>query len=265
MSCFEARGAWNRLAGRIAGRPASRRLIPWFARHYGVEWEAAVVPAEGFGSLQEFFCRALQPGARPADPDAAVWVSPVDGRVGACGGIAGDRLIQAKGHEYSLAALVADAGLAGRYRGGQFCTLYLAPGDYHRVHAPATGELRRAVRIAGRFHPVNPRAVHRIPGLFAGNERLVLEMGAPGGEMVLVLVGACLVGGIRLNHTPPVALQRGQELGRFEFGSTVVVLAPPGAPVRLARGQGERVRVGEALMRPVAGAARPAGGPPAGH
>ncbi len=251
------KAAASRLAGRLARHPASRLLIPWFQRHYRVDTSVAVVPAGGFTSLQEFFCRALKPEARPVALDPGVLVSPVDATVGACGPMRHDVLLQAKGETYRLAALLGDATLAPPFHGGVYCTLYLAPSDYHRVHAPLAGRVSAARHRRGTRWPVNPSAVRRVPGLFTANERLIVDLDTPAaGKLVLVLVGACLVGGIQLVATPPFELQRGEELGRFEFGSTVIVVAPPAAGLELAVIPGARVLMGEVLMRAAAGAAK---------
>jgi phosphatidylserine decarboxylase len=140
--------------------------------------------------------------------------------------------------------------MAPVFHGGVYCTLYLAPSDYHRVHAPGAGRVSAARHLRGTRWPVNPSAVRRVSGLFASNERLVLRLeDTAWGTLALVLVGACLVGGIRLNATPPFPVERGEELGRFEFGSTVIVLAPRAAGLQLAVDSGARVLMGEALMR----------------
>lgn len=253
------KAAASRLAARIARHPASRHLIPWFTRHYGIDVASALAPAGGFQSLQQFFARPLRPGLRPIAPGREVLVSPVDATVGACGAIRHDLLLQAKGETYRLGALLGDAALAPIFHGGLYCTLYLAPSDYHRVHAPCAGRVGAARHLQGTRWPVNPSAVRRVPGLFASNERLVLRLDdTPWGTLALVLVGACLVGGIRLNGEPPFSFEAGEELGRFEFGSTVIVLAPQSAGLQLAVDAGARVLMGEALMRAAAAvAARP--------
>lgn len=274
MLRYLPKAALSRLAGRVARRPESRHLIPWFIRYYRAEVSDTVVPAGGYPSLQAFFCRSLRPGARPVSPPPGL-VSPVDGQVGACGQILDGQLLQAKGRRYGLAALLGgDAALAASLQGGLYCTLYLAPGNYHRIHAPVTARLLRSRALPGQFWPVNARAVERVPNLFAENERVVVELVADpvsAGEentgpqqLVMVLVGACLVGGIRLTVEAEQRVDRGQELGRFEFGSTVIVLVPPGAGIAWAVASGERVRVGQRLGLSPGGAGggeahRPAG------
>lgn len=241
----------------------SRRLIPWFARHYRIAPDTYSVPPQGFSCLQEFFCRPLAPGVRPIAAGADTMVSPADGVVGGCGLIERDgQLFQAKGRTYALSALLGDAAAAADFVGGCYCTIYLAPSDYHRVHAPEAGLVREARYLPGSYYSVNPASAARVASLFAVNERLITYLDTAAGRCAVVMVGACLVGGIRVNydpdwnpasgdwsrahrrHNPPVAFTRGQELGRFEFGSTVIVLAPAS---RLQVDTGARVQVGQAI------------------
>lgn len=263
----------SRVAGRVARAPASRFLIPWFARRYHVNVAEALEPDGGFASLQQFFCRALKPGLRPVAAEPQALVSPADAVIGASGAIVRGQLFEAKNRRYPLAALLDDPAGAAALEGGAYCTLYLAPANYHRVHAPEAGAVSAAAYIPGAFFPVHPRAAARMAGLFCANQRLVTWLDARWGRLALVMVGACLVGGIRVSYDPgwnagpgphaparrgydpPVPLARGQELGHFEFGSTVIVLAPPPVVWRMALPLGFSVRVGEPLMRAVVGAA----------
>ncbi|MGH9393061.1 MAG: archaetidylserine decarboxylase, partial [Terriglobales bacterium] len=192
----------SRLAGRLARSPASRWLIPWYARHYGVAMEEAQVPERGFASLQQFFSRELRPGLRPIASGRGVLASPCDGSVGACGTVAEGLLLQAKGRRYRLAALLAGEAAASGFEGGLYCTIYLSPRDYHRVHAPVAGAVRQARYIPGAFSPVHPRAVASIAGLFAANQRLVTWLETSAGMLAVVMVGACLVGAIRVAYDP---------------------------------------------------------------
>ncbi|MGH9475859.1 MAG: archaetidylserine decarboxylase [Terriglobales bacterium] len=263
-------GGWRRAASRLAGRvaraPSSRWLIPWFARHYGIRRQDAVEPAGGYKSLQQFFGRALRPELRPMAAQSEVMICPCDGVVTACGRTGVGQLLQAKGHAYTVAALLGDAVRAPAFAGGLYATIYLAPADYHRVHAPAAARVAEARYLPGARWPVNPRTAERVPQLLARNERLVTYLETGAGELALVMIGACLVGAIRVNYDPgwnagpgphladrrryrpAVELGRGQELGRFEFGSTVVVLAAPGAAEALCVREGERVLMGAPLM-----------------
>jgi phosphatidylserine decarboxylase len=198
--------------------------------------------------------------------DGAI-VSPADASVGACGPVADDTLIQAKGRNYSLSALLGDDALARRMDRGSFATLYLAPRDYHRIHVPVDGVITRATYIPGELWPVNVFAVANVADLFAVNERIVITIERPGGGAVaVVLVGATMVGMTRLvfddlhtnarrrevqrrTYDPPVPVRAGGPLGHFEFGSTVIVVCSPesGAFDPLATGQ--TVRMGERLGR----------------
>ena len=237
----------------LAGKFASARLgglttsvIRWFVGRYNVNMaEAANPDIASYTSFNDFFTRALKPGARPlAQADL---ICPVDGAISQFGPIAKDQVFQAKGHTYSTTALVGgDAAAAARFDNGHFATLYLSPRDYHRIHMPCAGELTRMVHVPGDLFSVNPTTARGVPGLFARNERVVCFFESAHGPFVLVLVGATIVGSMatvwhgRVN--PPrtgvlrqwdyakgqVSLQQGEEMGRFLLGSTVVMLFPQG-------------------------------------
>lgn len=241
-----------RLLGAAVHRLAGVRT-PWFkdwqirtfARVYGIDTAEAGQPVPaGYPTLNAFFTRSLRPGARPVDPDPAAVTAPADGRIEQLGAITGGDLLQAKGHRYSLAALLAcDAATAADYEGGAFVTVYLAPSDYHRVHMPLAGTIDRVVHVPGRRLAVNPRTVAAVPGLFAANERVVCTATHAGAPFAVVLVGALNVASISLAFTGditghrtrptvilpaatrpgPVALANGDLLGQFNLGSTVVV------------------------------------------
>jgi phosphatidylserine decarboxylase len=235
-----------------------------FARVFGIDLSEVRDPLESFDSLQAFFTRALREGVRPLDPDPAALLSPCDGTWGASGPIRGGTLFQVKGHGYSLAELLASESDARRYEGGEFATLYLSPRDYHRFHSPADVSLERALYVPGTLWPVNRAGLELVPGLFARNERICAHARCASGPLCLVAVGATMVGKVRLAFdealTTQVArreatehryaeaeprLARGDEWGRFEFGSTLVLLlapgtarfepAEPGTPVRMGR------------------------------
>ncbi|MDE2564539.1 MAG: phosphatidylserine decarboxylase [Burkholderiales bacterium] len=261
--------ALTRLGGLVAraqGGAATTALIRWFVQRYGVDMaEAAEPDPAAYRSFNEFFTRALRPGTRPLAP--ADWICPVDGAISQCGAIGGDRIVQAKGHDYSAQALLGgDAALAQGFRDGHFATLYLSPRDYHRIHMPAAGRLRRMVHVPGRLYSVNPATARGVPGLFARNERVVCVFDGERGPWALVLVGATIVGSMAtvwhgvVNPPRPaqprrwdyaeaaVALPQGAEMGRFLLGSTVVLLWPSG-PLRFAAGwqPGLPVRLGQAM------------------
>ena len=237
------------LAGRFAGKKGhglTPHVIRWFAKRYGVNMEEALNPdLASYASFNEFFTRALREGARPlADAD---YVCPVDGAISQFGTIEHDQIFQAKGHRYSTTALVGgDSKLAAQFDHGAFATLYLSPRDYHRIHMPCDGKLTRMIYVPGALFSVNPTTAQGVPGLFARNERVVCVFDGPHGPFVLVLVGATIVGSMAtVWHgvvNPPrhgavrewryddknIVLKKGEEMGRFLLGSTVVMLFPRG-------------------------------------
>ncbi len=218
-----------------------------------------------FESLQDCFTRELTPGARPLDQGPGVLVSPCDGEVMACGAITEGRLIQAKGLSYRLSELLGDAALAGRYRGGVFATLRLRPNMYHRFHAPDGGAIDEIRHIGGDVHNVHPRNVRRLPRLYCRNTRAVLPLAVDGlaAPLLLVPVAAVGVASLRVHgiseilagHEPmgrrlPCRrrVARGDELGYFLQGSTMVVVAPPGLETAPDVAAGTTQRVGTALL-----------------
>jgi phosphatidylserine decarboxylase len=265
----------GRLASARAGA-ATTAVIRWFIGRYGVDMDEAADPdPAAYPTFNDFFTRALRPGVRPLA--RADLVCPVDGAISQFGTIDGDRIFQAKGHSYTTTALVGgDAALAARFRGGHFATLYLSPKDYHRIHMPAAGALRRMIHVPGELYSVNPVTARAVPGLFARNERVVCVFDGSGSApqpWVLVLVGATIVGSMATTWhgvvNPPrpgrlrewtypersVVLQQGDEMGRFLLGSTVVLLFPPGPLAFHPRwAPGAAIRMGEAMAQ-CAGAA----------
>lgn len=246
--------------------PWTRHAIPWFIRRYGVNMaEAAQPDPAAYACFNDFFTRPLREDARPLS--AAGLVCPVDGAVSQCGPIEGEGLLQVKGHRYSASALLGgDAALAARFRNGDFATIYLSPKDYHRIHMPCAARLERMIHVPGALFSVNPVTVRGVPDLFARNERVVCVFEASFGPFALVLVGATIVGSMATAWhgvvTPPrsttvrawryadreVRLKKGEEMGRFLVGSTVVLLFPKGS-VRFAPAWEPRlpVRLGEAM------------------
>ena len=236
------------LAGKIANARAGRittALIRWFVGRYTVNMAEAANPAiESYASFNEFFTRALRTDARPLA--AAEFVCPVDGAISQFGAIERDQIFQAKGHQYSTTALVGgDRELAEQFENGSFATLYLSPKDYHRIHMPCDGKLIRMIHVPGALFSVNPTTARGVPGLFARNERVVCVFESAYGPFVLTLVGATIVGSMAtVWHgvvNPPrgntirdwqydgdgaITLNRGDEMGRFLLGSTVVMLFP---------------------------------------
>lgn len=221
----------SRLTGRLTRLPLPRGLRPrvhgWFARRYGCDLAEVAGDLADFGSLAAFFQRPLRAGARPLGQGPLVW--PCDGRIVTCGPIAAQRIPQVKGQDYELGELLGDAALAVPLAGGSQATVYLAPGDYHRVHSPFAAEFAPPRHIPGALFPVNPQAVRCVPRLFARNERMVFPARlADGRAAAVVMVAALNVGDIQVAAPLPGPLAKGQELGRFGFGSTVVVVVGPG-------------------------------------
>ena len=237
--------ALTAFAGVVAGAKAgalTTRLIRWFVWRYSVNMaEAANSDIGSYQSFNEFFTRPLRAGARPIA--AADYVSPVDGEISQFGAIEGEQIFQAKGHRYSTTALVGgDRDLAARFADGSFASLYLSPKDYHRIHMPCGGRLTRMIYVPGALFSVNPTTVRGVPGVFARNERVVCVFEAASGPFVLVLVGATIVGSMATawhgivnplrtreirewNYLDlQVTLKKGEEMGRFLLGSTVVML-----------------------------------------
>ena len=265
------KGALTRLAGRVAGaeRGASTtRLIRWFVGRYGVDMSEAAEPDIAvYKSFNDFFTRALRPGARPlAQADL---VCPVDGAISQFGRIRGAQIYQAKGHDYSTRALVGgDAELASRFDDGHFATLYLSPKDYHRIHMPCAGRLTRMLHVPGELFSVNPTTARGVPGLFARNERVVCVFEGDAGPFVMVLVGATIVGSMATvwhgvvnpprpgqlrewrYEDAPIELAQGAEMGRFLLGSTVVLLFQTGGlQFNPAWMPGGAIRMGEPMAR----------------
>jgi phosphatidylserine decarboxylase len=247
-------------------------LIGAFVRAYTPAMAEATEPEpRNYESFNAFFTRALRPGARPDPADAQIIASPCDGTLSIAGGINGTTLLQAKGHDYTLEALLAgQPDWVARFAGGFYATIYLAPYNYHRVHMPLAGRLSAAWHVPGRIFSVNQTTAASVPGLFARNERVVCAFEGERGPFAVILVGALFVGSMSTvwhqEVTPssarrgaralvPVtgsdlALPRGAELGRFNMGSTVILLLPPGAAHWDALLKvGTTLRVGQGLGR----------------
>ncbi len=221
-----------------------------------------------YESFNAFFTRELRPGARPIATDAHALVSPVDGTVSQLGRIDAGALLQAKGMQYTCEGLLADVPSAARYRGGSFACLYLAPYNYHRIHMPCDGVLRATRYVPGQLFSVNAATARTVPDLFARNERVVCDFDTDDGPLCLVLVGALFVGSIETVfageiNPPPVrggrvraieagvgrTFRRGEELGRFNMGSTVILLTGAAATFAPRVEPGEPVRLGQLLAR----------------
>ncbi|WP_445400788.1 archaetidylserine decarboxylase [Zobellella sp. An-6] len=242
----------SRLVGRLAAMEAGRLtqwLIRRFIQRYRVDMSEAQYPDPGhYRSFNDFFTRPLQDGVRPLVQGEELLAMPVDGAISQLAPIQQGRIIQAKGHDFSARALLGgDKALAEPFMGGDFATIYLAPRDYHRIHMPLDGVLRTMIYVPGELFSVNPLTAERVPELFARNERVVCIFDTAAGPMALVLVGATIVASIETvwagTITPPVGrrvqrwdydpataprLAKGEEMGRFKLGSTVVCLFAPG-------------------------------------
>lgn len=264
----------SRLMGFLARSewaPWKEPFIRWFIRHYDVDMTEALDPnPETYSSFNAFFTRALRPDARPLAADPGNLVCPVDGRVSQLGTIDSGQLLQAKGRCFALSELLGgESGRENAFQDGRFATLYLSPRDYHRVHMPVDGDLRSMRHIPGRLFSVSPLTTRGVDRLFARNERVVTFWDTAQGPMAMVLVGAIFVASIETvwagTITPPrghwvrewryepgqVALAKGAEMGRFQMGSTVIILFGPDTIAwDAAIGAGTRVQMGQALARP---------------
>jgi phosphatidylserine decarboxylase len=266
----------HRLMSSVARRLAyssSPRTKQWLidtvTRKFGVNLSEAAQPdPAAYPTFNAFFTRALKAGARVPDPDPRALLMPADGRISQCGPIRDGRIFQAKGQSFTAAELLGDAEAAKPFDSGLFATVYLSPKDYHRVYMPWTGTLRETVHVPGRLFSVGTAAVATVPRLFARNERLVCHFDTDFGPMASVMVGALLVSGVETvwsgEEIPRygdavtrkdwrgkgITLERFAEMARFNYGSTVIVLLPPGvaelAPELIAESP---VRLGQALAR----------------
>lgn len=238
------------LARKLAysrGPRTSAWLIDTVVRKFGVNLDEALESnPRAYESFNAFFTRALKPGARVPDPDPLALLMPADGRISQCGAIENGRIFQAKGQSFTATELLASPEAAAAFSDGLFATVYLSPKDYHRVHMPCNARLLETVHVPGRLFSVGPAAVRDIPRLFARNERLVCHFECDFGPMAMVMVGALLVSGVETAwsgveipqygrkvtvkdyRTQSITLDRFAEMARFNYGSTVIVLLPPG-------------------------------------
>lgn len=254
---------------RIRLRPVARATIRWFCWQFGVDVSEAARPVpDGYEHFNDFFTRRLKPGLRPQPEHEDAVASPCDGVISQSGRLHGGRLLQVKGWHYEAAELLGgDAELGARFADGRFLTVYLAPYDYHRVHMPLAGRLIRTARVPGRLFSVNSATAAGVPRLFVRNERLVTVFSTARGPMALVLVGALNVGTIgtvwqeeyragarcatrRDWHDADGApsLERGDEMGWFNMGSTVILILPPGmAEFSAGLVPGTKLRTGQVV------------------
>lgn len=266
------RSALSRLAGDAARASAPARAhqlaMRAFAAAFGVAVDEAELPVDEYATFEEFFTRRLRPGLRPVAEGEQVVVSPVDALVAKVGAAEGGCLVQAKGLDYTVAALLNDPADGRAFEGGPYVTLYLAPRDYHRIHAPLSGSVEGYSYVPGELWPVNRLGVRHVPGLFCTNERLVSFLATRAGRVAVVKVGAMCVGRVRASYDDvvthsgrgasrrrydrPVPIKKGEELGVFELGSTVILLFEPGrVAFDPSLREGGRVRMGERIAQVV--------------
>lgn len=243
----------SNLAGRLADSDSSpalkNRVIKWFIGRYGVDMsEAAETDPEAYPTFNAFFTRALKPGIRPLADGEKTLVSPVDGAISQLGQVTGDRVFQAKGQSFSLSELLGgEEATTAPFTSGEFSTIYLSPKDYHRIHMPMAGTLRQMIHVPGKLFSVNPVTAENVPNLFARNERVVCIFDTDSGPMAMVLVGAMIVGSVetrwagvvvpgsrqvtstRYEGEHAISFEKGEEMGRFRLGSTVIMVMPKGA------------------------------------
>lgn len=242
-------------------------LIALISRIAGINYDEALSPDPAdYVSFNAWFTRALKPGSRIFDPDPQAFLSPCDGRISETGSLVENLILQAKGKDYSLQDLLARDPVCEQLAGGYFSTIYLSPRDYHRIHMPISGKLQRMIHVPGRLFSVAPYTVRQVPRLFARNERVISIFDTEHGPLVMVLVGAMLVSStetvwagevtptknkeVTVKEYPDedIALAKGEEMGRFNMGSTVILLMPPGALKSLeSLGAGDAVKLGQKL------------------
>ncbi len=240
-------------------------IIRYVVHHFRVDMRLAKnEDALSYASFNAFFTRELKASVRPVAEDGLI--SPVDGKVSQCGRIAGDRLIQAKGQDFTLFALLAgDGGKASLFENGDFATIYLSPRDYHRIHMPFSGTLREMVFVPGDLFSVSEATTQLVPGLFARNERVICHFDTARGPMAVILVGAIFVGSmqtvwhgeVRAAGDQPTRwtysgkqapyFEKGEEIGRFNMGSTVILLHPQHATEFHSDLSGRSVVMGEKI------------------
>jgi len=258
--------------GKLAASEAgvvTQFLIKLFIKAFNINMqEAFYEQPSAYKTFNDFFTRPLKDGIRPIVEDEKTLCHPVDGAVSQFGDIIGDKVFQAKGHNYSLTTLLGGKPeLAECFKGGKFATIYLAPSDYHRIHMPIAGKLTDTLHVPGELFSVNPLTAANVPGLFARNERVVALFDTPVGKVAMVLVGATIVASIETvwagNITPPagkyvqhwqhngenIELAKGEEMGRFKLGSTVVMCFEPNSIEFDNLSAGMITRLGKAMAK----------------
>jgi phosphatidylserine decarboxylase len=242
-------------------------LISLISRIAGINYDEALSPDPAdYASFNAWFTRALKPGARTFDPDPKAFLSPCDGKISETGCLDESRILQAKGKDYSVQDLLAGDPVCSQLADGYFSTIYLSPKDYHRIHMPLTGRLQRMIHVPGRLFSVAPYTARHVPRLFARNERVIAVFDTDAGPLVMVLVGAMLVSStetvwagevtptknkevtVKDYSSENISLAKGDEMGRFNMGSTVILLMPQGAlKSQIKLSSGNVVKVGQKL------------------
>ncbi len=242
-------------------------FINLFVKFYPINWDECIKNSpDDYSSFNEFFTRELKADARPIEN--APLISPADGKIAACGTLDDTQFIHAKGHHFSLESLIADPELASTFKNGSFATIYLSPSNYHRVHMPIDGKLVRAIHVPGKLYSVSLKTAESIPTLFAENERYISVFETRYGKIIIILVGAINVSSIETvwnkNITPPYArvieytdytdqqifLKKGEELGRFNMGSTVIVITEPSNDIQLnSFTEKDVIKMGQSLYK----------------
>lgn len=262
------KSAFSRLMGWLASlhppQVLLKRIIGLYVLIFRIDMRQFIVPEGGFGSFNEFFIRPLAEGAREIASGKGEVPCPVDGTVSELGPITQGKLIQAKGIDYALADLLGGEPNTERFEGGDFITVYLSPKDYHRIHSPLDGKVTRFRYVPGELWTVSPAGVRGVKGLFARNERVITPIESPLGEVMLVKVGATIVGKVEvafsdvttnIKHAKtraetlekPFPVSRGQEIARFLLGSTIILIFPPGAVKLEPLKPGDAVRLGQKI------------------
>lgn len=261
----------SRAAGWLAARNLPPRLMQWvikrFASHFKINLEEVAEPLSSFASLQDFFVRKLKAESHTVDSAREAFVSPCDGAYGQSGNVENGLLLQVKGKSFRLSELLSDEKWALTFEGGTYAVLYLSPRDYHRFHAPCDLHIEQAAHVPGRLWPVNTWAVEHVDEVFCVNERVVMRASHQGGsEFAIVAVGATMVGKVRLSFDDSMTtnlkkssykkcvyigsqalLEKGQELGYFEFGSTLVVVLPKSVGSLDSHPAGTAIRMGQRI------------------
>jgi phosphatidylserine decarboxylase len=250
MTELSSRKSISQVTGAFAKSSISRKLIPWFARTYGIRLEDAEKHWQEYQSLNDFFTRRLKSGLRPISHGREILTSPVDAAITGMGRIHSGQIINVKGQDYTLQQLLNHSPRMENYNDGFYFVLYLSPTDYHRIHTPISGRIVEKEHIHGKVYPVNEFGLRYMRGVLSRNERLVTYVQHEFGEIAVVKVGAMNVSSIQYVKPLPETLTAGDELAYFEFGSTVVLLMENHTfTSRVDLHVGSKVQMGEDLGR----------------